>query len=246
MVRRDKLTLAVLCAGHFVNDSYSSIIYPLLRDQAQAWAQRGSNLLARASLRHIVIVDAARLRFHFRPLLQAILCGVRSRNHRSFCLIHRFGALLRHSRRFAGSRRDRDRLVSPASRGYGCCRRKLASQSRMALFSAVGTLGFAVGPMVINPNRFGLWSGNSYYIIGTGLLMSAVLYRVCPPLPAHVLRPLVLGRSNGSCLRRFALPEAADYPIRYHRDPIRLQMTANTSCPSCLKIEALRLRRWAT
>lgn len=30
MLRRDKLTLAVLCAGHFVNDSYSSIIYPLL------------------------------------------------------------------------------------------------------------------------------------------------------------------------------------------------------------------------
>jgi predicted MFS family arabinose efflux permease len=30
MRRRDKLTLTVLCAGHFVNDSYSSIIYPLL------------------------------------------------------------------------------------------------------------------------------------------------------------------------------------------------------------------------
>src|SRR5262252_6346998 len=30
MQKRDKLTLAVLCAGHFVNDSYSSIIYPLL------------------------------------------------------------------------------------------------------------------------------------------------------------------------------------------------------------------------
>ena len=30
MRARDKLTLATLCAGHFVNDSYSSIIYPLL------------------------------------------------------------------------------------------------------------------------------------------------------------------------------------------------------------------------
>src|SRR5262247_1104023 len=30
MRRRDKLTLAALCAGHFVNDAYSSIIYPLL------------------------------------------------------------------------------------------------------------------------------------------------------------------------------------------------------------------------
>jgi FSR family fosmidomycin resistance protein-like MFS transporter len=27
---------------------------------------------------------------------------------------------------------------------------------------------------------------HSYYIIGTGLVMSAILYRVCPPLPAHV------------------------------------------------------------
>src|SRR6185295_9036676 len=30
MRARDKVTLAALCAGHFVNDSYSSIIYPLL------------------------------------------------------------------------------------------------------------------------------------------------------------------------------------------------------------------------
>src|SRR5215813_2354534 len=30
MARRDKITFGVLCAGHFVSDSYSSIIYPLL------------------------------------------------------------------------------------------------------------------------------------------------------------------------------------------------------------------------
>ena len=30
MHKRDKLTLAALCAAHFVNDSYSSLIYPLL------------------------------------------------------------------------------------------------------------------------------------------------------------------------------------------------------------------------
>ena len=30
MLKKDKLTLTVLCAGHFVSDSYSSVIYPLL------------------------------------------------------------------------------------------------------------------------------------------------------------------------------------------------------------------------
>ena len=55
----------------------------------------------------------------------------------------------------------------------------------MALFSALGTLGFAVGPLVITRvvSAYGL--EHSYYIIGTGLVMSAILYRVCPPLPAH-------------------------------------------------------------
>jgi FSR family fosmidomycin resistance protein-like MFS transporter len=55
----------------------------------------------------------------------------------------------------------------------------------MALFSAVGTLGFAVGPLVITRvvSAYGL--DHSYYIIGTGLVMSAILYRICPPLPAH-------------------------------------------------------------
>ena len=55
----------------------------------------------------------------------------------------------------------------------------------MALFSAVRTLGFAVGPLVITRvvSAYGL--EHSYYAIGAGLLMSAVLYRMCPALPAH-------------------------------------------------------------
>jgi FSR family fosmidomycin resistance protein-like MFS transporter len=53
----------------------------------------------------------------------------------------------------------------------------------MALFSAVGTLGFAVGPLVITRvvSAYGL--EHSYYVIAAGLVMSAILYRVCPPLP---------------------------------------------------------------
>src|SRR5205807_492777 len=54
----------------------------------------------------------------------------------------------------------------------------------MAMFSAFGTLGFAFGPFVITRivTRFGL--EHSYYVIGFGLLMSAILYRLCPPLAA--------------------------------------------------------------
>jgi len=54
----------------------------------------------------------------------------------------------------------------------------------MAVFSAVGTLGFAIGPFVITRvvDRFGL--EHSYYIVGMGIVTSAVLYRICPPLEA--------------------------------------------------------------
>src|SRR6185369_9210201 len=54
----------------------------------------------------------------------------------------------------------------------------------MAMFSALGTLGYAFGPFVISRivARFGL--EHSYYVIGLGLVMSAVLYRICPPLDA--------------------------------------------------------------
>jgi FSR family fosmidomycin resistance protein-like MFS transporter len=50
------------------------------------------------------------------------------------------------------------------------------------MFSAAGTIGFAIGPIgiAVVVNAFGLEA--TWYVVGVGLLMSAVLYRTCPPL----------------------------------------------------------------
>jgi FSR family fosmidomycin resistance protein-like MFS transporter len=52
----------------------------------------------------------------------------------------------------------------------------------LAIFSATGTIGYSLGPLgiAIVTSRFGL--GKTYYVIGLGYLMSAILFRVCPPL----------------------------------------------------------------
>ena len=54
----------------------------------------------------------------------------------------------------------------------------------MAVFSAAGTLGFAIGPIGIALIVTGFGLGKTYYIAALGFIMSAVLYRICPPLDA--------------------------------------------------------------
>src|SRR5262245_54835151 len=58
----------------------------------------------------------------------------------------------------------------------------------LSLFSAMGTIGYSFGPLAIPIviNAFGLVK--TYYVVGVGLLMTAVLYRICPPLPGPVNR----------------------------------------------------------
>src|SRR6266568_5132409 len=118
MRRRDKLTLAVLCAGHFVNDSYSSIIYPLL-----------PLIKLKLGLTSAQVFWLAPLYAISSSLMQPVYGFISDRYFRRF---------------------------------------------------------FAVfGPTITGVvSAYGL--EHSYYIIGTGILMSAVLYRFCPPLPAPV------------------------------------------------------------
>jgi len=111
----------------------------------------------------------------------------------------------------------------------------------MALFSAVGTLGFAVGPLVITRvvSAYGL--EHSYYIIGTGLLMSAVLYRVCPPLPAHVSSTPGVEKIKWqllASLRTAWKPLTLLYLITVIRSG--LQMTTNNYLPFMLEMAAIR------
>lgn len=179
------MTLAVLCAGHFVNDSYSSIIYPLLPliklklglTAAQVFWLAPLYAISSSLMQPVYgfISDRYARRFFavFGPTITGIFVSM-------IGLAPSYGILIV--------------LLVAGGIGIGSFHPQAAAMAAtaaserrrvgMALFSAIGTLGFAVGPLVITRivSSYGL--EHSYYIIATGLVMSAVLYRVCPPLPA--------------------------------------------------------------
>lgn len=186
MRRRDKLTLAALCAGHFVNDSYSSIIYPLL-----------PLIKLNLGLTSAQVFWLAPLYAISSSLMQPVYGFISDRYFRRFFAV--FGpAITGVFVSMIGLAPSYGILIVLLVAGgigigsfhpQGAAMAATAASDRrrvgMALFSAVGTLGFAVGPLVITRvvSAYGL--EHSYYVIGAGLVMSAILYRVCPPLPAH-------------------------------------------------------------
>ncbi|HSE36766.1 MAG TPA: MFS transporter, partial [Blastocatellia bacterium] len=189
MRRTDKLTLAALCAGHFVNDSYSSIIYPLL-----------PLIKVKLGLTPAQVFWLAPLYAISSSLMQPVYGFISDRYFRRFFAV--FGpAITGVFVSMIGLAPSYGILIVLLVAGgigigsfhpQGAAMAAVAASERrrvgMALFSAVGTLGFAVGPLVITRvvSAYGL--EHSYYVITAGLLMSAVLYRVCPPLPAHSSR----------------------------------------------------------
>ncbi len=183
MTKKNKLTLAVLCAGHFINDAYSSTIYPLLPVLGEKLALSTTQLFWLAPLYAItssllqplygIISDRYAKRFFavFAPTITAVfvsLIGIAPSYGVLIVLLigGGFGIGSFHPQGAA--------IASNASSD----RRRLG----MAIFSAVGTLGFAFGPFAITRlvSAFGL--GKSYYAMFIGILMSAVLYKFCPPL----------------------------------------------------------------
>lgn len=185
MLRRDKLTLAVLCAGHFVNDSYSSIIFPLLPLLQAKLHLTTSQVFWLAPLYAIssslmqplygFISDRYARRFFavFGPTITAIFVSVIGLAPSYGMLI----ILLVAGGIGIGSFHPQAAAMAAAASGN---RRRIG----MAMFSALGTIGYALGPFVISRvvAQFGL--EHSYYVVGLGLVMSAVLYRICPPLEA--------------------------------------------------------------
>jgi FSR family fosmidomycin resistance protein-like MFS transporter len=79
----------------------------------------------------------------------------------------------------------------------------------MSIFSSAGTVGYALGPLIISTCV--VWFGleHSYYTVGTGLIAVALLWLYCPPLEAaqkaHNTPPL------RSLLRAAAVPLAILY-----------------------------------
>ena len=185
MSKARKLTFVALCAGHFVNDTYSSIIYPLLPLLKENLHLTTSQVFWLAPLYAIssslmqpvygFISDRYARRFFavFGPAITAIFVSMIGLSTSYGVLI----VLLIGGGVGIGSFHPQGAAMAAAASTE---RRRVG----MALFSASGTMGFALGPIAIALiyEAFGL--GRTYYIVVLGLAMSAVLYKVCPPLDA--------------------------------------------------------------
>jgi MFS transporter, FSR family, fosmidomycin resistance protein len=185
MPRASKLTFAALCAGHFVNDSYSSVIYPLLPLLKDNLHLTTSQVFWLAPLYAIssslmqpvygFISDRYARRFFavFGPAITAVFVSMIGLSTSYAVLI----LLLIGGGIGIGSFHPQAAAMAAAASTE---RRRIG----MAVFSASGTMGFALGPIAIALiyEAFGL--GKTYYIVALGLVMSAVLYKICPPLPA--------------------------------------------------------------
>jgi len=237
MRRRDKLTLAALCAGHFVNDSYSSIIYPLLPlikiklglSAAQIFWLAPLYAISSSLMQPVygIISDRYFRRFFavFGPIITGIfvsLIGLAPTYGMLIVLLVAGGIGI-------GSFHPQAAAMAAAASSE---RRRVG----MALFSAMGTLGFAVGPLVITRvvSAFGL--EHSWYVIGTGVVMSAILYRVCPPLPVQQVSSPGVDKIKWqllAALRSAWKPLTLLYLITVIRSG--LQMTTNNFLPFMLE-----------
>jgi FSR family fosmidomycin resistance protein-like MFS transporter len=237
MRRRDNLTLTALCAAHFVNDSYSSIIYPLLPLLQTHLALTNAQVFWLAPLYAIssslmqpvygFISDRYARRFFavFGPAITAVFVSMigLAPSYSMLVLLLVAGGI------GIGSFHPQAAAMAAAASGE---RRRIG----MAMFSALGTLGFAFGPLVITRvvARFGL--DHSYYVVGLGLVTSLVLYRICPPLDAPAKAGPGVEKIKWqllNALRAAWQPLLLLYLITVIRSG--LQMTTNNYLPFLLK-----------
>jgi FSR family fosmidomycin resistance protein-like MFS transporter len=185
MPERKRLTFGTLCAGHFINDLYSSTIFPLL-----------PLLKTQLALTTTQVFWLAPLYAISSSLLQPLYGFISDRYARRFFAVFGptitgvFVSLIGLAPSYAilvmllvaggigiGSFHPQGAAMAAAASSD---RRRMA----MAVFSASGTVGFAIGPVAIAliVGAYGL--DKTYYLIGLGPIMSAILFRLCPPLEA--------------------------------------------------------------
>src|SRR6266498_1227173 len=186
MDRRNKLTIALLSTAHFVLDSYSSFLFQLLPLMAAKLrltpAQAGlvpPMLTVASSLMQPVygIISDRYLKRSmvvFGPLIAAVFLsclGTADSLPGLMALVILGGVGMFHPQGAA--------LVSRAASSDGLDRRQ---GMMMSVFSSAGTVGFALGPLLVAMavNRYGL--ENSWYTAIWGVAFWVVLFRHCPPL----------------------------------------------------------------
>jgi FSR family fosmidomycin resistance protein-like MFS transporter len=201
----DKRAVAVLSLGHLVNDAYSSTIYPLLPMLA---AQ-----LRLSEQQVFFLVPTLSLTAAFLQPLYGLISDKYSR--RMFAVLGpamtgifisligvapSYGVLLLCL--FLGGMGGgafHPQAVSLASQAGGDRRRMAVS-----IFTSAGTLGIAIGPLMIAYIVGGTDLSNTVSIIGFGVIISILLYLYCPPLKNVARRD----RKSGLDLSFLTKPEA--------------------------------------
>ncbi|MEW6131253.1 MAG: MFS transporter [Acidobacteriota bacterium] len=248
MTKKNRFTLALLCTGHFISDAYSSQIYPLLPLLGEKLALSTAQVFWLAPLYAItssilqpvygIISDRYARRFFavFAPTITAVFVSL-------IGLAPSYGIL----------------IVLLIGGGFGigsfhpqsaAIASEAASERRrigMAIFSAAGTIGFAFGPFIITRfvSAFGL--DKAYYTMFAGILMSAVLYKFCPPL-SEQKKAVTVTPSNKKVKSELLIAlKAAWQPLLmlYLITVIRsgLQMTTNNYLPFMLKEQGFGLNQ---
>ncbi|MGH9934824.1 MAG: MFS transporter [Blastocatellia bacterium] len=188
MDRKSKLTITLLSTAHFVLDSYSSFLFQLLPlmatklslTPAQAGLVPPMLTIASSLMQPVygVISDRylKRSMVVFGPLIAAIflsclgmadsLAGLMA-----LVIVGGVGVGMFHPQGAA--------LVSHAASSDGLGRRQ---GMVMSVFSSAGTVGYALGPLLVAMavNRYGL--ENSWYTAIWGVAFCVIMFRYCPPL----------------------------------------------------------------
>lgn len=188
MNKRSKLTVALLSSAHFVLDSYSSFLFPLLPLMAERLrltpAQVGiltPTLMISSSLMQPVygmISDRylKRSMAVFGPLIAAVFlsCLGMATSLPMLLALVILGGIGVGSFHPQGAA-----LVSRAATGDGPNRHQGLV---MSIFSSAGTVGYALGPMIIVAfiHRFGLTS--TWGAMAWGIVAWAVMLKYCPAL----------------------------------------------------------------
>src|SRR5262247_418260 len=237
MDRRNKLTITLLSTEHFVLDSYSSFLFQLLPLMAVKLrltpAQAGlvpPMLTVTSSLMQPVygIISDRYLKRSmvvFGPLIAAVFLSCLGTADSlpglmALVILGGVGVGMFHPQGAA--------LVSRAASSDGLDRRQ---GMMMSVFSSAGTVGFALGPLLVAMvvNRYGL--ENSWYTAIWGMACWVVLFRYCPPLEQK-------GKAEGAPALTYALRAAwAPLTLLYFAVVLRsaVSVSVQTYWPFALK-----------
>jgi FSR family fosmidomycin resistance protein-like MFS transporter len=188
MDRKNKLTITLLSTAHFVMDSYSSFLFQLLPllalrlhlTPAQAGLVPPTLTIASSLLQPVygVISDRylKRSMAVFGPLIAAVFLSCLGTAQSlpmlmTLVILGGVGVGMFHPQGAA--------LVSRAASSDSLGKHQ---GMVMSVFSSAGTVGYALGPLLVAlvVNRYGL--ANSWYTAIWGVAFWAVLFRYCPPL----------------------------------------------------------------